>query len=40
MRLKSPSDDVKAIAAAAVGALGRFELDRPVRLVGVRGDLE
>jgi DNA polymerase IV len=40
MRLKSPSDDVKAITAAAAGALGRFELDRPVRLVGVKGDLE
>jgi DNA polymerase IV len=40
MRLNSPSDDVKAITAAATGALGRFELDRPVRLVGVKGDLE
>ncbi len=27
------------IAAAALRALGRFRLDRPVRLVGVRAEL-
>jgi nucleotidyltransferase/DNA polymerase involved in DNA repair len=39
-RLKEPSADAEAITAAATIALDRFELDRPVRLVGVRTDLQ
>ncbi|HEX6231133.1 MAG TPA: DNA polymerase IV [Actinomycetota bacterium] len=31
--------DADAIERAALGALGRFELDRPVRLLGVRAEL-
>ncbi|HEX2234947.1 MAG TPA: DNA polymerase IV [Actinomycetota bacterium] len=38
-RLSEPSVDAEAVAAAAATALARFELDRPVRLVGVRVDL-
>jgi len=34
-----PSTDVGEITAAALVALDRFELDRPVRLLGVRVDL-
>jgi DNA polymerase-4 len=34
--LPEPSDDAGAIEAAALRALERFELDRPVRLLGVR----
>ncbi len=34
--LPEPTDDAGAIEAAALGALERFELDRPVRLLGVR----
>ena len=39
-RLPEPSTDSDAILAGARVALARFELDRPVRLVGVRVDLE
>jgi DNA polymerase-4 len=35
----SPSADAPVLAAAALQALERFELDRPVRLVGVRTTL-
>ncbi|MBA3628955.1 MAG: DNA polymerase IV [Actinobacteria bacterium] len=38
-RLAEPSTDAEAIVEAAKVALGRFELDRPVRLVGVKVDL-
>jgi len=31
--------DVEPIEAAALAALARFELDRPVRLVGVKVEL-
>jgi DNA polymerase-4 len=34
--LPEPTDDANAIEAAALRALERFELDRPVRLLGVR----
>ncbi len=34
--LPTPTQDADAIARAAVGLLDRFELDRPVRLLGVR----
>jgi DNA polymerase-4 len=34
--LPAPTQDADTIAAAAVGLLDRFELDRPVRLLGVR----
>lgn len=36
--LAEPSTDPAAIEAAALEALGRFELDRPVRLLGVRAE--
>jgi DNA polymerase IV len=36
--LARPSKDPEAIAEAAMSALGRFELDRPVRLLGVRAE--
>jgi nucleotidyltransferase/DNA polymerase involved in DNA repair len=39
-RLNEPSADAEAITAAATVALGRFELGRPVRLVGVKTDFE
>jgi DNA polymerase-4 len=39
VRLGGPPEAVEAVAAAAATALARFELDRPVRLVGVRVDL-
>jgi hypothetical protein len=35
-----PSTDAGAIAAAVQGALARFDLDRPVRPVGVKNGLE
>jgi len=38
-RLAEPSTNAEAILEAAKVALGRFELDRPVRLVGVKIDL-
>ncbi|HSK27612.1 MAG TPA: DNA polymerase IV [Jiangellales bacterium] len=37
--LPAPTTDPDAVAAAALTALARFELDRPVRLIGVRVDL-
>lgn len=40
LRLEEPTSDADALAAAAHTALDRFELDRPVRLVGVKADLE
>jgi DNA polymerase-4 len=40
VRLGSASADPEALAAGALRALERFELDRPVRLVGVRAELE
>jgi nucleotidyltransferase/DNA polymerase involved in DNA repair len=39
VRVEEPSSDADLLAAAAAQALTRFELDRPVRLVGVRADL-
>ncbi|MFN2489311.1 MAG: DNA polymerase IV [Actinomycetota bacterium] len=39
MRLAQPSSAADTIVAAAAAALARFELDRPVRLVGVKVDL-
>lgn len=39
-RLGEPSTDAEAVVAAAATALARFELDRAVRLVGVRTDLD
>lgn len=38
VRLREPSVDDGAIAGAASTALARFDLDRPVRLVGVKTD--
>jgi nucleotidyltransferase/DNA polymerase involved in DNA repair len=38
-RLDEPSVDSAALSEAASQALARFELDRPVRLVGVKADL-
>jgi DNA polymerase-4 len=35
-KLPGPTRDVSAIVETALEALGRFELDRPVRLLGVR----
>lgn len=37
--LSPPSRDASALRAAALFALDRFDLDRPVRLLGVRADL-
>jgi DNA polymerase-4 len=37
--LPSPSTDPAEVVVAARAALDRFELDRPVRLLGVRVDL-
>jgi DNA polymerase-4 len=37
-KLPEPSTDARAIETAALEALGRFELDRPVRLLGVRAE--
>ncbi len=34
-----PCSDRTALTRAALAALGRFELDRPVRLLGVRAEL-
>jgi DNA polymerase-4 len=39
-RLKDPSSDAASLIAAAEIALARFDIDRPVRLVGVRLDLD
>jgi DNA polymerase-4 len=38
--MREPSLDVAAVEAAAMVALGRLDLDRPVRLLGVRAELE
>ncbi|MBF6328839.1 DNA polymerase IV [Nocardia transvalensis] len=38
-KLAAPTTDVDEIAQAALQVLGRFELDRPVRLLGVRLEL-
>lgn len=40
VRLEEASSDAESLVAAALDALARFELDRPVRLVGVKADLE
>ena len=37
-KLPEPTTDAAAIETAALGALERFELDRPVRLLGVRAE--
>ena len=37
--LPAPTTEPDAIERAALEALERFELDRPVRLLGVRTDL-
>jgi len=37
--LEAPTLDPEAIERAALAALERFELDRPVRLLGVRAEL-
>jgi DNA polymerase-4 len=37
--LASPTMDADAIEEAALLALGRFELDRPVRLLGAKVEL-
>jgi DNA polymerase-4 len=37
-KLLEPSTDLQAIETAALEALARFELDRPVRLLGVRAE--
>ncbi|MDL9936006.1 DNA polymerase IV [Gordonia sp. ABSL1-1] len=38
-KLPTPTDDFAALAPVVEDLLGRFELDRPVRLLGVRLDL-
>jgi DNA polymerase-4 len=38
-KLAEPTTDPAVVAATAVGLLDRFELDRPVRLLGVRVEL-
>jgi DNA polymerase-4 len=35
-----PTTDPDVLAAAALTVLGKFELTRPVRLLGVRADLQ
>ena len=40
VRFDAPTIDADALAGVAGSALARFELDRPVRLVGVKVDLE
>jgi DNA polymerase-4 len=37
-KLPAPTRDVTEVVEAALEALGRFELDRPVRLLGVRAE--
>jgi DNA polymerase-4 len=37
--LAEPTADADAVAEAAARALERFDLDRPVRLVGVRAEM-
>lgn len=38
VKLGEPTTDTDAIEASALAALDRFELERPVRLLGVRGE--
>jgi DNA polymerase-4 len=38
--LEASTADAQALAAGAARALGKLELDRPVRLLGVRAELE
>jgi DNA polymerase IV len=38
-KLAEPATDPEAVAAGAVRVLQRFEITRPVRLLGVRLDL-
>ncbi|MFC4856304.1 DNA polymerase IV [Actinophytocola glycyrrhizae] len=38
MTLPSPTDDAAALTAAALEVLAMFELDRPIRLLGVRAE--
>ena len=38
-KLQEPTRDPDAIVEHALDALARFELDRPVRLLGVRAEL-
>ena len=38
VKLIEPTTDVEPIVEAALAALARFELDRPVRLLGVRAE--
>jgi DNA polymerase-4 len=38
MTLAVPTDDVSLLEAAALEVLGKFELDRPIRLLGVRAE--
>jgi DNA polymerase-4 len=41
MKLRGgPTTDPAEVSAAALTVLGKIELDRPVRLLGVRVDLE
>lgn len=39
-KLAQPTTDPELIAEAALAALGRFEIDRPVRLLGVRVEFD
>jgi DNA polymerase-4 len=39
-KLAGPGNDAAAITAAALALLGEFDRDRPVRLLGVRLELE
>jgi DNA polymerase-4 len=38
LKLEEPTEDEEAIEEGAQRALAKFELDRPVRLLGVRGE--
>jgi DNA polymerase-4 len=38
MTLPAPTDDVELLVKAAREVLGKFDLDRPVRLLGVRAE--
>jgi DNA polymerase IV len=38
MTLAAPTDDVTLLTEAALAVLGKFELDQPVRLLGVRAE--
>jgi DNA polymerase IV len=40
MKLAGPTTDPAVVAAGASAVLQRFELDRPVRLLGVRVELD